>query len=261
MKLSTVGLALAGALVLAGCSAAPSNPAPTGAASSAPTSAAATPTPTAPATGATVDKAALTKQLEDAQASLNSVHMAMNTKASVSGMSFDVAMVGDMDVRDKANPRGSLSMTGPMPLEMIMDAGGVYYIKTAALGNQWYKATKDDLGSGVPDPAGQASGYTELLKSADKVVFVGEETIEDTPTKHYTLSVPKSSASVPGASAAPSASGEMIPVELYVTAQNYVKKFTMTMTDPVVATDVVLSKFNEPVTITIPTDAQPFPKR
>ena len=259
VKLSTVGLALAAALLITGCSGAPTTPAPT----SASPSAAATPTATTLAPGAAVDKAALSTQLDEAQKSLTSLHLVMTTKATAAGQSFDVGMTGDLDVSDKANPRGALTLTGPMAMEMVLDSGEVYYIKMAMLGDQWFKATKEDLGTASIDPASQVNSYSTFLAKADKVVYVGEEQVEGAATKHYTLSVPKAALAGAAASAtpAPSAAAETVPVELYVTEKGLVKKVSMAMTEPVMTMDIVMSKFNEPVTITIPTDAQPFPKR
>lgn len=257
MKKPLIALSCAAALLLAGCSAPAPAPAPAG--TTAPGTTASS-TPAAPAAsglvpGAEVDKAALSQELEAAQKNIKTLHMEMTTKANAAGTDFTMGMSGDMDVSNPAAPKGRLALTGPIAMEMIMDGGDIFYIKMPLLGEGWYKATQEELGAQVPDAAEQTNLYREFLTKAEKVTYVGEETVDGEKTRHYTLLVPTSTVSKDAAGDTP------VPVSLYVNEQGWVKRTQLELADPVMSLDLTMSKFNEPVAVEIPADAQPFPKR
>lgn len=254
MKKALMALTCTGVLLVAGCSAPAPAPAQAG-------STAAATTPAAPATpkrapGSEVDKATLAAELDAAAKNLTSMHMDMQSKTSAAGMTIDIGMTGDLDVTNRETPKGKISMTGFVPMDMVMDGTDVVYMKTPMLGEGWFKATHAELGADVPDAAEQTNLYKDFLGKADKVTYIGEETVEGEKTDRYTLMVPTKDL-------ADGAGGDTpAPVELYVNQQGWVKKMQVNLTDPVnMSLDMVMSKFNEPITLEIPTDAQPIPKR
>lgn len=252
MKTSVIALSCAAVLLVGGCSAPAAAPASGAAASAGPTApAASTLVP-----GAEVDKTSLAAELEAAAKGLTSMHMQMETKANAAGTDFTIGMSGDMDISDPNSPKGTLSMTGMLPMDMIMDGSDTLYIKTPMLGEDWYHATHAELGAEVPDAAEQTGLYKEFLGKADKVTYVGEEVVNGEKTRHYTMMVPAKDVADGQGGDTP------VPVELYVNEQGWVKRMQMDLTDPVtMSLDLVMSKFNEPVTVQAPADAKPFPKR
>lgn len=256
MKTTLIALSCAGVLLFAGCSAPAPAPAPAGATTAAATTAPAAPAASTLVPGAEVDRAALSSELEAAAKNLKSMHMDMQTKASMAGQDITFGMTGDMDLSDQSKPKGVLSMTGLLSMDMIMDGSDTVYIKMPMLGEGWFKASHAELGAEVPDATEQAGQYKEFLDKSQKVTYIGEEVVDGEKTRHYTLMVPAKDVAKDQGGDTP------VPVELYVNEQGWVKKMNVALTEPaVMSIDLVMSKFNEPVTVQAPADAQPLPKR
>lgn len=276
MKYRLLTASLAAAALLAGCSApTATTPASTVPSAHPSTSAAPQASPTtaqADASGASldsatpgqeVDKDALAARMAEGVKTVKSMHMESVTTGQVGGNPVDVTLRGDVDTSDPDSTRGSLTMSGAIEMEAVVD-GADYYLKLPMLGPDWFKASADDLGqagSGVPNPADQTRQQREVAAAASKAVYNGEETIDGVATKHYTLTVPRDKAfSGQNATASPGKATE-IPVEVYLDAQGVLRRMIVVVDEPAVTVTTDMSRFNEPVTITVPTDAKPLPGR
>lgn len=261
-RVSFVVGSVAVGLILAGCSAPATAPAPASAPAPMPSAVQKTPTLADAAPGAEVDKKALGDLLASGAKSMRTGHMEMTIKATAGGQGFTMTMKGDVDNTDPAKPRAAVAVDGPMKMDMVMD-GETYYMMIPLLGKDWYTASKAELekmgGSSIPNPEDQFSQARQIAEQAQKVVYVGEETVGGTSTKHYTFTVPLSAVS--GTSVPASVAAQTVPYDVYLDAQGVVRKTAFSLTEPAMTGEVLLTKINEPVTITIPTGAKPFPNR
>lgn len=273
-------LPLLAAVLFAGCSAAPTTPAPgastPAAAPSATTPSAASSSPAsglaAPqnaTAGQQVDVAALGEQLQRGMESLRTATVRSDVKGTVQGQTFELSTQARVDYSDRSRPRSAADMTGVIPMSIVQD-GDTLYFKTQMLGDSWYRATRAELqqktGQTLPDPADQVSQANAFVKAADSATFVGTEAVDGVETRHYTVKVRQDAlaeaSGLPSATPSPGAQSELVPLELYVDDQGISRRVTTDLgSGGSVATDTRTTSINEPVQIEIPADAKPLPQR
>lgn len=273
-------LPLLAAVLFAGCSAAPTAPAPAPASSAAspgattPSAAASSPTsglaaPQNATVGQPVDVAALGEQLQRGMESLRSATVHSDVKGTVQGQTFELSTQARVDYSDRSKPRSAAEMTGVMPMSIVQD-GDTLYFKAEMLGNSWYRATRAELqqktGQTLPDPADQVAQANGFVKAADSATFVGTETVDGVETRHYTVKVRQDAlaeaSGQPSATPSSGAQSELVPLELYVDAQGVSRRVTTDLASGgSISTDTRTTSINEPVQIEIPADAQPLPQR
>lgn len=256
-RVPLVAGALVAGMLFAGCSA----PATTPATAPAPASTAAQKPALGNAVpGSEVDKQALASFVTAGVKSMKTSHMSVVSKVTMSGKAVTVKMDGDIDLSDPARPRAAVTMDLMAKMEMVMD-GEDYYIRMAALGPDWMKTTKAELSksssSSSIDFADQMNLTSEYVMKAEKAVYVGEETVDGVKTKRYTLTMP--AADLLGASGMTSAVSS-VPFDMYLDAQGVIRKTHFALADPETTADVLVTKVNQPVSITVPTGAKPFLK-
>lgn len=285
MKSPLLAGTLTAAVLLAGCSSPTTSPtsAPSSGASSPAASASAKPSSSstsAAGTGAAaavdqakpgdkVDAKALSDAMVAGQESVKTAVTTMKSKGKVQGVDVDLDTNAQVDMSDRNRVKMHLTLS-KMNVEAIMD-GKDMYVKMPLLGEGWYKGTEADLGAdgmGQMPTADQMTGQAQqLADSIREASFVGEETIDGVQTRHYKLMVErdkivdKAASAIPSASASASSTSSasaLVPVDVWLDDKHVTRRSSSSIDGSTTQVDV--SKVNEPVSITIPTDAKPFPR-
>lgn len=241
-KLAFAALPVAALLTLVGCSGAPeaktsSGP---GAGASAPAKVKAN----LPAPGSEVDKAKFADKIIAGVQTFKTATVEMTSK-SPDGK-HDMTMTTVIDNSDASKPKSwTKSNMGGVAMEHIFD-GTTIYMKRGSQG--WTKMGLGDKAGGVrmvPNNQGDLAGmFGKYKASLKKVVYVGEEKVNGVGASHYTATDERTIQGKLNTSV----------MELYVDDQfRTVKSVMKAGPDEIVLN---IGKFNEPVTITIPTDAK-----
>lgn len=248
------------ALLITGCSAPTTVSAPASTAAGGPAATTSAPT-SAPAGGQEVDKTALLQQVAQAQAFVKTSTTTMDGITTTAGKTTPIKSV---IVADRTDPKHLVAKTtmsaAGADINMIID-GDTYYMQ---MGGAWFKLTKASIetsGVSVPDVTDQSTALKDMAAKVQKIVFVGDESVDGVATKHYLLTLDGSALSslATGATAAPTTT--TIPYDMWVDGNSIMRKFAMTLKQDSgdFSMTGVMSKINESVSIAIPTNAQPFP--
>jgi len=214
-----------------------------------------------PAGGQEVDKAALLQAITQAQAFVKTSTTTIDGSTTVAGKTTAIKSVVVADRTNTAHTVAKTTMSAAgADFNMIID-GDTYYMQ---MGGTWFKLDKSSLdksGVPVPDLTDQSAQLKDMSGKVQKIVLVGDETVDGVATKHYLLTLDGSALSSlqSGATAAPTVT--TIPYDIWVDGNSIMRKFAMTLkqdTGDFVMTGVI-SKINEAVNIEIPKNAQAFP--
>jgi LppX_LprAFG lipoprotein len=264
-RLSTL-LALPSAIVLAACSGSTSGKGSTGS-SSAPGGA----STGAAASGKPTDAVGLGGLMQSAIAGVTSAHIALDINAAgqkVTGQGDEKLAAGKlvaMDITEQL-PGGS----GALRLIIV---GGKTYAKLPPSLNKGTKPyvlvsasssnpTIRSLASSLDSALSSASigSVGAFITAAKSVKPVGEETITGVKTTHYAVvvDIAKLPAELPGKDALTSSGLKTLPLDLFVDEQGRPIRVTedFTVQGQQVSTNVTVSDYNKPVTVTAPPASQ-----
>lgn len=257
-----LGAATAGALIiLSGCSAPTVAPARSSAPAAPAGGSSASSNTQAPAVG-DLDKTALLKSIADASAAVKTSTTTMDMSMTMSGKPVTSKWVMETDQSTKGHLKAKIAMnvTG-LDMNVVMD-GDTYYVQMMG---QWFKMDKADLekqGTKMPDTTDPGVVLGQLESQVQTIQLVGDETVDGVPTKHYKLVM--DAAAYKDLSGGQVAPGDLktIPYDVWVGDDKLIHKYAIKMT--VEGSDVsmtgVISKYNQPVSIEIPANAQALPK-
>lgn len=257
MKSTRVWSAALAALLVTGCTA------PTTVSAPAPTAATTSPAApaSAPAGGQEVDKTALLQSMAEAQAGVKTSTTNMEGSTTTAGKTTPIksVIVADRTNADHVVAKTTMSAAGA-DINMIID-GDTYYM---LMGGAWFKLNKASIetsGVSVPDVTDQSAALKDMAAKVQKIVLVGDESVDGVATKHYLLTLDGSALSslATGATAAPATA--TIPYDMWVDGNSIMRKFAMTLKQDSgdFSMSGAISKINESVSIEIPANAQPFP--
>ncbi|MCA0436528.1 MAG: LppX_LprAFG lipoprotein [Actinobacteria bacterium] len=187
--------------------------------------------------------------------------------AGSTGSANGMAITGDIDGTDSANPKAKMTIGVPGgggQLDLIMVDKAIYMNMGTLTGNKYAKLTLDDLAkqSGVDmnqltDPTAQLAKAKDAIT---KVTCVGREDVSGTKTAHLRMTMDTAKAASLGGgtstgTASPSASlpsgmPATMDTDLWVSAENRPVKVT-SGTDEA-RTTMTYSKWGEPVSIQAP---------
>lgn len=242
-KLTFAALPVAAVLALAGCGGG-SGSAGSGGSAGPTASATAKAKANLPAPGSEVDKSALADKLI---AGVQSFKTATSETTMSTGGKQGMSMTTEIDNSDPSKLKSWTKGTvDGQPMEAIFD-GKIVYTKRGD--RPWTKFDPDKKDKGgfsiLPANQGDLAGiFSKYKKSLQKVVYVGEEKVDGADVSHYTATTEETF----GGKAVTSTA------ELYVDDQFRTLKSVVKAENT--ETVLKLGKFNEPVTITIPTDAK-----
>lgn len=246
-KIALAALPIAALVALAGCTSAAPAPAPagggaaSGGASSAPAPAPA-PKKDLPAPGSEVDKDAYGDKMIAAVKGVKTVTSTSESSGTIAGKAFSSKATTVSDLSDPAHVKSATeSESDGKKMQTVFD-GPILYMND---GSGWTKRDTSQPKSGgiqfpVSNPGDLEKMYTKYKESLQKVVYVGESTVDGVAASQYKVTMTVGSSDT--------------TADVYLDAQNRPVQTVIEMGDGKSTTK--LGKFNEPVKITIPTDAK-----
>lgn len=251
-------LAVAALLLLGGCGGTATTTTTT-----APAGTAAAPAPATSTTkagevaGQTADKDAIIEKMMTAYSTVKTFTWTSDGSTNVGGTETKMSIVAVVDQSTKGHTKTKMTMgTSAGDIVTILD-GDDYYLQ---MGGTWFKMDKASIektGVEMPDSSDPASSLGDLRAQIQKAVFVGDESIDGTATKHYQLTLDSSALSELGQGATAKPTSSTMPYDVWLDSSGMMRKFAIQLEG--VSMSGVISKINEPVTIDIPTNAQKMP--
>lgn len=258
--------AVPAALALAACSSSTSG---TGTSTDSPASPPTSSAPTTSAAGKPASAAALGRRLQSGVASVRSAHISMNISAG------GQAITGSGDEKLANGKLRAMHLTenvGGSSIELVI-AGGKTYIKLpAALSHSrkpWTLVSQHSSNPAVKQIASTLDSALSSVSIGDVSAFVnsassvrndGKATVGGVDTTHYSVAidVAKLPASLPGREQLQASGLAHLPLELYVDGQGRPVQVSesFTVASQKIATKVLVTKYNQPVTITAPPASQ-----
>ena len=246
-KIALAALPIAALLALGGCTSAAPAPADGGASGGSGANSAPAPAPAPkknlPAPGSEVDKDAFADQLIEAVKSVKTATTSSETAGTIAGKAFSTTTKTVSDLSDPAHVKSATeSDSDGVKSQMVFD-GSMMYIND---GSGWTKRdiSKPATGPGIPipivNPGDISKAYSFYKESVTKVVYVGEATVDGVAASEYTVTM--------------TIGNSEMTTQLSVDAQHRPVQTVLEMEGSKSTTK--LGKFNEPVKITIPTDAK-----
>lgn len=244
-KIALAALPIAALLALSGCSgAAPAPAGSSGAAGGASTAPAPAPKKNLPAPGSDVDPAAFADQTVEAVKSIKTATTQFRSTGSVAGTEVDGKGTSLLDRSDPSRLRASSESTSQdgSSLKMVFDGSVVYMNDGKGWTKTDYSKPSDGKGIRIPmtNPADLEKSYDSYKTSVKKVVYVGEANVGGAAASKYTLTM--------------DIGGKTSQIDLYTDAKNRPVKTESQIEGLTSVTES--GKFDQPVTITIPTDAR-----
>jgi len=236
-------------------------------------SASSSPSTTSSLTPTTLTSAELVTKLEAGSTNLTSAHLTLSSKV---GDRSVLTAQGDETLADGKVTAMSLNeQAGTIKLTFLLVDGGVYLKLPSNLnqsGKPWVKATAESsspvlrqlasLASSVEQSA-SLSQYGSFAAAASSLKTVGVERVNGAPATHYSLmvavtKVPSSAFTQATKAALEKAGVTEIPEDLWVDEQGRPVKGSnrFTVHGQVVTSAFTMSRFNKPVTITVPPASQ-----
>jgi hypothetical protein len=231
------------------------------------------PSTTSSVIATTFTSADLATKLQAGSRNVTSAHITLSSKV---GNQSVLTAQGDETLADRKLTAMSLSeQVGPLHLTILFVDGGVYLKLPSNLnqsGKPWVKATAESsspvlrqlasLASSVEQSA-SLSQYGSFAAAASSLKTVGVERVNGAPATHYSLmvavtKVPSSAFTQATKAALEKAGVTEIPEDLWVDEQGRPVKGSnrFTVHGQVVTSAFTMSRFNKPVTITVPPASQ-----
>ncbi|MGZ4549165.1 MAG: hypothetical protein ACXVF0_06560 [Blastococcus sp.] len=211
------------------------------------------------------DAAGLSALLKQSASKIQSAHLAMNITAGTT------SLTGSGDETMAAGKLASLDLTEQIPqagaLRIIVVDGKTYLQLPPAMnksGKPWVLVSPTSSNPAVRQLATTLEsvkqtaslGQFTTFSSVATVTGHKQETLDGSPTTHYTLTVDvqKLPATLPGRQQLVAAGLTTLPIEMWVDDQGRPVKFSedLTVKAQHVSTVVTLGKFDAPVTVTPP---------
>lgn len=251
------------AFALAGCSA-PASTTTTSTAASTPAASSAAPAPAvssaAPA-GSAIDKTAFVQRLlagaKTVKTSQTDVELSVNTGGTKMAGEIDATA----DFSDASRTKMHMKMDlGPAELESVID-GSDYYIK---MGGTWFKANKTAVEqAGGAAPLNPVTQLEALEPQIQKVEVLGEETVDGQALTFYRVTLDGAALGdlSGGAAGSKATAPKTVDYDVALDAKDIARAFRMNVKSDALTMSMsgTISDINEPVTISIPQNAQKLP--
>lgn len=195
MPRRTLALSCAGLILLAGCSAPAPAPAQDAAPATAAGAAAEAPASAAPApagapdvdlpgstAGEQVDAAAFLAALGEGQKGVRTYREVSTSTITMGDSKSTSVTTTEVDQSDPQHYKARSVVDDPA-METVMDGSAMY---TRKGGGEW---TKTDVGGSLDQMQDGMGQFTEAMKQAMKVTYVGEETVEEIATRRYDVAI------------------------------------------------------------------------
>jgi hypothetical protein len=217
--------------------------------------------------GTPADAAGLGRRMQSAVRGIQTAHISLNVDAAgqqLSGAGDEKLSNGrlvGMDLTESL-PGGAGSIEiiiinnrkyAKLPSSMNT-SGKPYVLITAQSSNPVVKELAGSLDSALSSAS--VGSVSAFVTAADSVTVKGSESVEGVATTHYSVvvDVAKLPASLPGKDALVSSGLKTLPIELYIDSAGRPVQVTehFAVSGQTVSTDVKVTRYNEPVTITEP---------